>query len=365
MRTGLVLDARLLHTGIGTYIDNITLACRQLSSTVPVTAIVPKNERTPLAHQLQSVVTARSSIYGVYEQLEIAWHARRASLLHVPHYNFPIIHRGRLIVTIHDLVHLHTPKINGRAPRAYARVMLTLASRRAELILTVSEASKRDIVETLGAKPDRVRVIHNGVRPGFRPLPAQKARRTVAKALGVRSPYLLYVGNLKPHKNLPVLLQAITRLDHQLADLRLILVGDDRRGGPQIRRQISDLALGARVTIVPQVGLQLLRTLYVGAAALIAPSLIEGFCYPVAEAMACGTPVICARASALPEVGGEAPKYFAPNDCEELATAIAQVVLSEDLSQRMRERGLRQSARFSWSECARQHLELYRHFLVP
>lgn len=365
MRSGLVLDARLRRTGIGTYIDNVALACRQLAESDPVTVIVARNEAARLQSQPHRVVSARSGIYGAYEQLEVAWHARRARLLHVPHYNFPIAHRGRLIVTIHDLVHLRLPTIRGGAALAYARAMLSLASRRAELILTVSEASKRDIVEILDVEPGRVRVIHNGIRPELGPLPVDEARQCVARALGIHAPYVLYVGNLKPHKNVPVLLKAIARLRHQLPDLRLVLVGDDRRGGPQIRLEISALDLVSRVAVVPNVGIRLLRALYAGAAALIAPSLIEGFCYPVVEAMACGAPVICARSSALPEVGGEAPKYFAPNDTDELAAAIAEVVQSEDISQRMRERGLRQSVRFSWSECARQHFEVYKGLVAP
>jgi len=367
MSLEVAIDARWLGSGgLGKYAYHLISGFAGHRNGFTLRAIVSQRNAELVAPFCKSVAIAEAGVYTLREQLEIPWAARGADLLHVPHYNVPLLYRGRLLVSICDLIHIMEPAFRRTlASWLYARPMLNLAARKAEHVITLSEYSKVQIVERLGIAPSKVSVIYCGVGEQFHPRDRQECAIRVSDALSVERPYLLCVGNLKPHKNVGSLLRALALLrQRKQADSQLLVVGDDATWKPGLLQQCARLGLQGAVRFVPQVSDDLLPLLYAAAELVVLPSTLEGFGLPLVEAMACGTPVVCSRAASLPEVGGDAAEYFDPYSVEDIAAALERVLSSSDRREELRRKGLQRVSRFSWDECARQHAQIYRQLLA-
>jgi glycosyltransferase involved in cell wall biosynthesis len=275
-------------------------------------------------------------------------------------YSFvPVWGVPRVVVTMHDTLPFRLPELvfPTRMGRLAWGIKEHLAVRSAHRIVTVSEASRRDLIGHFRLRPDRVRVIVEGVDPGFGPRAAGPASDAVLTRRGVApgSRYLLYVGGLSPHKNLLRLLDAFD----QVSDLsvRLVIVGDlgdvFHTHVPELRARIEHHGLGDRVTLTGFVPDAELAFLYNRAEALVQPSLLEGFGLPAAEAMACGTPVLFSRAGSLPEIVGDGGLGFDPLDVAAIRHALDRLLSEPRLRDDLAARALERSARFSWDESAR------------
>jgi glycosyltransferase involved in cell wall biosynthesis len=266
---------------------------------------------------------------------------RELSLGRFPVLHFPLtitIPRGTGIPaasTVHDLQHERFPRFFSRAELAYRRIAYRTAVRGSRLVIATSEYVKETVVEHLGIAPERVRVIHLGIDLE-RLKPGQERREQ----------FLLYPANGWPHKNHPRLLEAFALLRRERPELRLVLTGSG----------LERLPAAPGVEVRGHVPREELVRLYQTAAALVFPSLYEGFGLPPLEAMACGLPVAAARAGALPETCGDAARYFDPTNPEEMADAMVEV-LADDGS--LAERGLARVGAFTWDECARRHDDVY------
>lgn len=360
----LIIDARWLHTGIGRYVMNLLEGLKHRRG-FSVHALVRKRDAGMLRHLCDGVTIADLPIYGWREQFAVPWAARGADMLHVPHYNAPVMFQRDLVVTIHDLIHLMEPPFsNSIASRAYAWPMMSFAIRKARSIVTVSNYSKRQLVQRLGVPEEKVAVIYNGVHPRFRCLDHEAAQKRVEAGFSIRPPFLLYVGNLKPHKNLELLLRGFSLLRlHGTCRHGLVIVGEGKKQRALLSSLCARLGISAQVRFIPRVDDDALPDLYAAADAFVMPSLMEGFGYPVVEAMACGTPVVCSRASVLPEIAGEAAQFFDPTNCEDLAEAIENVLHSSQRREILRRRGLERARIFGWEECGRSHAELYKKLM--
>jgi glycosyltransferase involved in cell wall biosynthesis len=269
------------------------------------------------------------------------------------------------MVSIMDVIHLRSPKYrNSLSSLLYAWPMLSAAARRADQIVTVSKYSKTQIVETLGVPESKISVIHCGVGAQFHRDMAHQGSRSAAEVLGIRRPYLLYVGNLKPHKNVVTLLRAFAYLRNGgKIPHSLLIVGDDARWKHSVVEECERLGIRDSTVLTPFVSAEILPKIYAGADLLVMPSTIEGFGLPVLEAMACGTPVLSSSAASLPEVAGDAALYFDPASDEELALQILRILQSSDLRDSLRELGLQRVKKFSWQESNRKHMEIYSQLL--
>lgn len=350
---------------MGTYIQGFLSGMDRQANGLSVGVLIRPRDAALLKDFSGPVTVVDVPIYTVREQIAIPWAARDVDLLHVPHYNVPVFYGGKLLVSIHDLIHITDP-VYRRSLEAwfYARPMLAMAVRKARHIITVSEYSKAMIVERLAVSPSRVTVIYCGIHPRF--------LRSEYNGTGQdwrepseRWPYLLYVGALKPHKNVSALLRAYALLRERkvLDEHRLVIVGDDPKWGVGLRQEALHLNLGEHVRFIPFVHSELLPEVYASAEMLVLPSFLEGFGLPVVEAMACGTPVVCSRASSLPEVAGNAAEFFEPSSVEDMAEAMRRVLESTELRRELRERGRQRARLFSWEECARAHFEVYRRLV--
>jgi len=230
--------------------------------------------------------------------------------------------------------------------------------------VTDSHYTRTRVVEVLRVSPAKITAIHLGVSSDFCRRDHQEAVAQVSAATGIEWPYILFVGNLKPHKNLETLIRAFAllwarkKIDHQL-----LVLGDDTKRKGELLSECEKLGVAGVVRFIPQVSYDVLPWVYAAAELLVMPSLIEGFGLPVLEAMACGSPVVCSRAASLPEVAGEAAEFFDPLSVEDLAGAIGRVLESRELQETLRRKGLERAAHFSWDECARRHCEIYRQVL--
>jgi glycosyltransferase involved in cell wall biosynthesis len=248
----------------------------------------------------------------------------------------PPVERPPAVTSMLDLQHEYYPQFFSRSERAYRRVVYGWTVRRSRRLVAISEHVGDTLVERLGLDRERVRVIHLGVDLE-RFSPDGRARE----------PFLLYPANRWPHKNHERLFEAFALLRRERPELRLVLTGAGHDGKP----------VPAGVEVRGRVGDDELVELYRSAAALVFPSLYEGFGQPPIEAMACGCPVAASNAAALPEVCGDAARLFDPRSAEAIASAVLDV-LSDPTE--LVARGLERARRFSWEACARRHEDVYR-----
>ncbi len=363
----IAIDARKLHDfGIGTYLRNLL---HELA------AIDPSTEYVCLARpgDLAEVAAAGANIravaetapaYSLTEQLRLPLAARRlrADLFHAPHYVLPPFLPGRAVVTIHDCIHLRFPQyLPSRAAWVYAHGMIRLAARKAERVLTVSEASKRDILHYTGVRPDKVVVIHNGLDARFSTAPDEEALDRVKQRFDLGHPYVLYVGNIKPHKNLERLIEAFaTARASGPDDLRLIVIGDEISKYPALRQRVHRHRLDKHVRFFGFQPAATLVAFYRLARAFVFPSLYEGFGLPPLEAMANNTPVVTSHLSSMPEVAGDAAILVDPYDPASIADGLRRAVNDEPLRQQLIARGRERVKAFSWRQAAVRTLEAYR-----
>jgi glycosyltransferase involved in cell wall biosynthesis len=292
--------------------------------------------------------------YSVSEQIRIPLTLvrERAHLLHEPHYVLPSATRCRTVVTIHDCIHLMFPQyLPGSMAHLYARAVMWSAVNRSDRILTVSEASKRDILRFFDIPPEKVAVIYNAIDERFLGPPDLERMDLIRQRYQLDYPFLLYVGNIKPHKNVERLIDAFGMVRAKgLDDLRLVIIGDELSKYPALRQAVHRHRLDKYVRFLGFQPYDTLAGFYRLARAFVFPSLYEGFGLPPLEAMACGTPVVTSNVSSLPEIAGNAALLVDPYDRLSIAEAILRVVSDETLRQELSERGLARARQFSWSQ---------------
>lgn len=332
-----------------------------------VRAIARPDDCKQLAQYCDSCTPLPEGWVVATEQWRLSSAAAGCRLFHAMHYHVPLLRRGPIVVTIHDLTHF-LDRILRQAPKSvfYAQPMIQWAAQRADHIITVSDYSRQNVCARLNVPFEKVSVIPSGVSGEFYPVPREQALARIQQICGFSGPYLLFIGNLQSHKNVDGLLRALSILHRQYRlEHKVLIVG---KGAPHDERLLRELAerlgIAGEVVFVREVAQALLPVLYSGATATILPSFEEGFGFPVLESMACGTPVACSRRASLPEVGGDAVAYFDPFDSESMASVIAQLIASADQWQSCRRRALERAKLFKWEESARKHARVYREFLA-
>jgi len=359
------LDARMLdRTGIGTYLTELLPRLPgQLRAQDQLVVFGGGADRERLRTTLRVTDEVRAvspRIYGPEEQLTLPRAYARAGLdlLHAPHYNQPIAATPRMVLTINDLIPLVFPHLPGNAAtKTYNRFLLKRAVRRAARLIVPSTHTGRDIIERLGVRPDRIVMIPDAAGPQFSPVRDPAAERTWLTRLGISEPYLIYLGQWKPYKNVPLLIDAFHDLVRDGRALQLVIGGRDDPRYPQVSRSASS---DRRIRLTGWLPADALPHLIRGAAVFVLPSLYEGFGLPVLEAMACGTPVVCSRVTSLPEVAGDAAQYWDPASGRAGLVEAIRSALDPESARRLRGLGLAQAALFSWDRTAQRTVEVYR-----
>jgi glycosyltransferase involved in cell wall biosynthesis len=299
--------------------------------------------------------------------------AQPPDVLFVPSHVLPLVHPPRSVVTVHDLGFLYYPDAHTLFQNLYLRWSTRYNARSAAgkvgHVLADSQATRQDLIRHYGIPRERITVVYPGWDESLAPVGDPDLQAGVRARYGLGERYLLYVGTLHPRKNLVRLIEAFAQLcasppatpeggKRSGTDLRLVLAG--KRGWlyDDILARVRRLGLTDRVLLTGYVPDSDLAALLSGAQAFVFPSLYEGFGFPVLEAMACGTPVVCSTASSLPEVAGDAAVMVDPLDPEALAAALYRIVEEPGLRRDLRKRGFRQVRRFSWRRCAEETLQV-------
>ncbi|HVG55387.1 MAG TPA: glycosyltransferase family 1 protein [Vicinamibacterales bacterium] len=360
------IDARKLHDfGIGTYIRNLL---RQLARIDHDTDYVLLSSPTDLDVAAQLGPNFRSVLepspnYSLREQIHVPWvlHRERPDVFHAPHYVLPPAIRCRSVVTIHDCIHLMFPQyLPNKAAYAYARASMWAAVKRSSRILTVSEASKRDILHFFNVAPEKIEVVYNAIDDHFWLTPPEEEVARVRERYQLDHQFVLYVGNIKPHKNLVRLIDAFDELRRTgLEDLKLLIIGDEISKLPALRRAVHRHKLHKHVRFLGFVSDGTLRILYRLASVFVFPSLYEGFGLPPLEAMASGTPVVTSNQSSLPEVTGDAAVLVDPYDVDSLVDGIRRVLTDPALAAELRRRGPERAREFSWAHSVEKTRRVY------
>jgi glycosyltransferase involved in cell wall biosynthesis len=267
-----------------------------------------------------------------------------------------------VVTTIHDLSFEHLPETFKRRSRAQLRLTVRRTARKAALILTLSEFSRRDIIETYAVEPERVIVTPAAAPTHFKPIADKTELKKIRERYGIGANYLLSLGSIQPRKNLTRLIEAFLWLRTSRPASRLPqLVIAGKRGwlDDEVFRAAQRDGPNESVKFIGYVPEEDLPALYSGAMCFVYPSYFEGFGLPVLEAMQCGAPVIAGNQTSLPEVAGDAALLFDPFDTKALGEAIARVIDHPDYRAELRARGLKRAAEFSWIATARLTLKAY------
>jgi glycosyltransferase involved in cell wall biosynthesis len=349
-------------SGIGTYLSNLLpriIGSRPQWKFSLLGAPEQLREFGWALHPSVTVVPCDAPIYGIGEQIQLASRIPAdTEVMWSPHYNIALAYRGRLMVSIHDVCHVALPElVKGIHRRAYTRVMLSQVRRRAGRILFPSAFTAAEFRRLVGDPGTKAATVPYAVSPGW--FEVRPIRRPHPR------PYLLFVGNVKPHKNLGTLVQAFGQIADRVPH-DLVVVGKHSGfiTGDSPAVAIAG-SLGERVHLAGQVPLETLEQFVVNADSLVLPSLYEGFGLPPLEAMACGCPTVVSRAASLPEMCGDASLYFDPLNAEELAATLLRVLTSPELRQDLRRRGRQQATRYSWDSCAEQTLGFLEQLALP
>ncbi len=369
MRIG--IDARFfgpLETGIGRYVERLVTHLSEIDQKNEYVLFLrkrgydwwqPPNERW-------SKVLADIHWYTLEEQRRMPGIFRRAhvDVLHIPHFNVPLLTRSPFIVTVHDLIldEFPTERATTLEPLLFAlkfrayQAVVRHAVRDSKAIISVSNYSKDQLISRFHIAPEKVEVTYESVDP----LPTSVPFQTLAEH-GVQQPYLLHVGNAYPHKNLERLVEAVTIANKRNMTFQLVMVGKDDYFSRRLRANVEKRGL-KNIVFYGFASDQELAALYQHAQAYIFPSLSEGFGLPGLEAMQANTPVFAANASCLPEVFGEAASYFDPRDTTSMAQSIESALRDTLLRQRLVAAGHEVLNKYSWRRMAEETLAVYERF---
>lgn len=366
----IAIDARKLRDyGIGTYVRNLIRELGRLDAENRYLLLVgPRGQGTlrRLPDNFRQIVV-RSPVYSLRELLRLSWELLRlrVDLYHATHYVLPALVPCKAVVTIHDIIHLLYPEfLPNRMAFFYAQRMIRRSLQHGQRIITVSRNTRDDLTGYFRMEGEKIEVVYNGIEDAFRDRLSGADLDRWMKNLGLERPYLLFVGNPKPHKNLDNVVKAYARA-LKLHDLphALVCVGDRDGGEFKIRQRAEQAGIGERLLILGHVAQEALPAVYQGASLFLYPTLYEGFGLPVVEAMASCVPVITSNTSALKEIAAGYAHLVNPLDVEGIAQAIVQCVTDKEHRESLCKLGQRRSQDFRWSVAAEKTLAIYREVL--
>jgi len=363
---------RMSEFGVGTYIRNVVRNLGRLDHEnqyflIGSPAKVQEIDALPANFQTIALTTPERSVQG-YREFRMTLKRLGCNLAHIPNlFSVPRALPCPYVMTVHDMIeHMSRAREQSGFWRSLhfqlTRSVLSGATR----IFAVSNFTKTEIEKLFEIPSDRIEVVYNAIDERFLYGHASASdRELIAQRYQVTYPFLLYAGRISPHKNVVRMIEAFSALKTELErsgaypDLKLIIIGDDLSGNPDLRRTVIRSGVQNDVRFLGFIPIDVLRIFYDEAKVFVFPSLYEGFGLPPLEAMAHGTPVVTSNVSSLPEVVGRAAVLVNPENVFEIMRALHRVLTDAALRERLRERGYQQVAKFSWETSVRRILEAY------
>jgi glycosyltransferase involved in cell wall biosynthesis len=355
------IDARIFSsrfTGIGRYTYEISKRFFELRPDWSFTLFLNEKEYdlfTPPRKNIRKIC-APERLYSIKEQITLPFRmfSQKCDTYFFPHFNVPIFFPKPFVTTIHDITISLFP---GKKKTSFVhslgyKLVFRNAVRCSKKIFTVSENTRNDLVVKKKVPPEKIVVAYNGVGEEFLHPSAPVDKQSVMQKFSLQSPYFLYTGVWRDHKNLLGLMEAFSSLLEKGVDVSLVITGNPDPYYPEVLKYISDHHLQDRIKTVGLVDDQDLISLYGSARAYIFPSFYEGFGMPPLEAMAMGIPVSASNTSCIPEICGNAARFFSPYDSAEMAKAMEEVFFDESLRESLIKNGKIRVQHFSWDTAA-------------
>ncbi|MEW4241085.1 glycosyltransferase family 1 protein [Priestia megaterium] len=353
----ILIDARMVKSsGIGVYIDKLLEFILQNNTDYQISLLGSEAELVKfLSFRNVSIIKCDSPIYSIKEQITMMKIGLKGfDLVWSPHYNIPVFSSTKLLVTVHDVFHLkHEINQNNFSKKIYANAMFKSLSKRATKIICVSNFTKNELLENVKVKnKSKVKVIYNGIDSEW----FQQIRE-------MKEPYIIYVGNVKPHKNLTNLISAFKLVKNEISH-KLIIVGK-KEGFITSDNLVVSLAeeLGDKVQFTGYLEDKEMRQMVANADFMVYPSLYEGFGLPPLEAMACGCPVIASEIASIPEVCSDKVEYINPYDIKDIANKLVYMANNTQRKQELSENGIKYSKQFSWEQSAQETFNVIKEVL--
>jgi glycosyltransferase involved in cell wall biosynthesis len=363
---------RMTEFGVGTYIRNIVRTLCRLDQENEYFLIGPPAKvqeigALPANFHNVSTVAPERTLQG-YREFRTALNRLKCDLVHIPNlFSVPRLMPCPYVMTVHDMLeHMSRAQQTGFWGPWHLQ-MTRHVLRGAARIFAVSKFTCTEIEKLFEIPSSRIDVVYNAIDERFLRGHASAAdRELIVQRYQVNYPFLLYAGRISPHKNVVRMIEAFSALktelerDQAYPDLKLIIIGDDLSGNPDLRRTVVRSGVQNDVRFLGFIPIEVLRIFYDSAKIFVFPSLYEGFGLPPLEAMAHGTPVVTSNATSLPEVVGNAAVLVNPENVFEIMRALHRVLMDQALRARMKERGYKQVTRFSWESSVRRVLDAYR-----
>lgn len=352
----LVVDARMIDkSGIGVYLKSI-LPEVILQYDVILLGNIAELQQFTWAKNCR-IIRFNSPIYSIREQIDFMVKIPKSDILWCPHFNAPILpmKSKKMVTTIHDVNHLVNKKEFGILKYLVSWILYKNAAVRSKEIITVSKFSKKEIKKHLSLSNKKINVVYNGITNTF----LKKKNSDIA----LPEKYILFVGNLKPHKNLITLLKAYNILDKQYkSNFKIVVVG--KREGFITSDNVSlkfikDHNLDQQVVFTGYVDDNHMSKIYQEASLFVFPSLYEGFGLPILEAMISGIPVLGSKLATTQEIGEDAVCYFDTNSCEDLRDKMEAMLKNQEMREAYIQKGKERVLNFSWEESAKKHIRIF------
>ena len=356
----LIIDIRLINaSGIGTYLKNVIPGILQAFDEVSVLGNIQEIQLFDWSKSVE-IIEFNTKIYSIKEQIQYPFIIPKCDILWCPFFNVPLfsVRANKIVTTIHDVYHLTDGASISFLKKKYAKLLFNNAVKKSSLILTISEFSKKEILKFTKADSQNIALVYCGVKRSFFENPKS------GNNLKLPENYILYVGNIKPHKNLIVLLQAYATFSEEFkAKHPLVFIG--KRDGfitqdNTIQNFIDLNHLQKHITFTGYVNDSEIPEIYKKATLFVFPSLYEGFGLPILEAFATRKKVISSNAASLPEVGGNAAVYFDPKDYIQLGKIIKRNIEDSSNNEYLFAQGELQLEKFTWEKSIEKHLIAFK-----
>lgn len=285
--------------------------------------------------------------------------AKKLDLLHKPCFSPPVFYKGKIVVTVHDLIPLIFPSNFSFPARLYWTRWLPFSLKKVDKIITISESTKRDLIQILQIPSEKIEVIYEG--PSFTPTKVEASFiKKIQKKYKLPKKFILTISTLEPRKNLPFLVEVFwySKKKYRFKE-KLVIGGKLGWGLKDFFQKIQSKNLEKEIILLGYVAEEDLPGLYFLASIFVFPSLYEGFGLPVLDALNMGCPTIASNTSSLPEIVGEAGILIDPSEIKAWSNALGKLILDKKMQSKLREKGPKQAKNFSWEKCAKETLEVY------